>query len=620
MSSTEPSVESTVGAATDGSAAPTRKLVGSLVAGRYRVEAILGEGAMGAVYRVEHVLMRKQLALKVLHPELSQNAEFVSRFEREAMAAAHIEHPNVAAATDFGRTEDGAFFLVLEYVEGTSLGATIRNSEIAPERAIAIARQIALALVRAHELGLVHRDLKPDNIMLVDRGEARDVVKVLDFGIAKASDGVFARNANKPFEVLTRAGAIYGTPEYMSPEQALGEAVDARSDLYAVGVILYEMLTGMLPFADGDTTRLLGQILTSTVPPLSVRAPSRVVPPLVESVVMCLLEKQASKRYASARDVVEALDSAAAASGIGTSARARTSAGRVAKASPPRFASSPSPSQRLATAAAESLASNRRRTISSRSVVVAGCGVVALVGSVFAMSLVGRAHNIAGSASAASHGPAPRVANATEDEVARATREGAEALEALAVAHPTDARIPRALYSAYAEAHRPVDALRVIARLVELEKSAASEQGVVAAVTSAALSGGTGADAAFALLEGERPMNEQGVDILYEIATRGGPSPGKTRALLSLAKPAVRAHATPATLVALEVREAKGCAARRALLKRARDVGDARTLAALRPLTATRGCGFLGLGNCHKCLHADGALRDAITAIESRVR
>ncbi len=238
----------------------TTGLVGRVVSERYRIEALIGEGGMGAVYLAEHVLMRKRLAVKVLHAEMTRMPEMVARFEREAMAAAHIEHPNVAAATDFGKLENGAFFLVLEYVEGTNLRDLIERGPLEIRRALHIAHQMASALARAHALGIVHRDLKPENVMLVLRDGDADFVKVLDFGIAKVPVGDLGRtSSNKDgAQVLTQLGMVYGTPEYMAPEQALGQEVDLRADLYALGVILFEMLSGVRPF-DADTkVALLG--------------------------------------------------------------------------------------------------------------------------------------------------------------------------------------------------------------------------------------------------------------------------------------------------------------------------------------------------------------------------
>src|SRR5258708_3961734 len=201
-------------------------LVGKVLSDRYRIESVLGEGGMGAVYLAEHVLMHKRLAVKVLHPEMTRMPEIVARFEREAMAAAHIEHPNVAAATDFGKLDDGAFFLVLESVEGTSLRDLIAKGPLGVERALHIAYQIGSALARAHSLGIVHRDLKPENVMLVEREGDQNFVKVLDFGIAKVPVGEFSseRPGSDAGPVLTQLGMVYGTPEYMAPEQALGQA------------------------------------------------------------------------------------------------------------------------------------------------------------------------------------------------------------------------------------------------------------------------------------------------------------------------------------------------------------------------------------------------------------
>src|SRR5689334_327996 len=266
-------------------------LVGRVLSERYRIEALLGEGGMGAVYLAEHVLMRKRLAVKVLHAEMTRLPEMVARFEREAMAAAHIEHPNVAAATDFGKLDNGAFFLVLEYIEGSSLRDLIEKGPLATQRALHIAHQIASALARANALGIVHRDLKPENVMLVDRDGDPDFVKVLDFGIAKVPVGELASrgSANDGGQVLTQLGMVYGTPEYMAPEQALGQEVDARADLYALGVILFEMLAGVRPFDAESKVTLLGMKVTSDPPTIASKNASVEVPERVQAVVRQLL-------------------------------------------------------------------------------------------------------------------------------------------------------------------------------------------------------------------------------------------------------------------------------------------------------------------------------------------
>lgn len=284
-------------------------LVGSLVAERYQVEELLGEGAMGQVYRARHVHMHKQVALKVLHRETSESAEIVSRFEREAIAAGRISHPNVAAATDFGRLPNGAFFLVLEYVSGQSLGALMDEVGALPlPRALSIASQIFSALASAHRSEIVHRDLKPENVMLLAPddvaasgrasadGETRDVVKVLDFGLAKLQKSDAADTQ------LTQAGAIYGTPRYMAPEQASGAEVDARADLYAAGVVLYEMLAGKPPFQADQIMPLLILHMTEPPPPLPDS-----IPKAAQRIVLRLLEKQPDARYQTADEVLSAL-------------------------------------------------------------------------------------------------------------------------------------------------------------------------------------------------------------------------------------------------------------------------------------------------------------------------
>jgi serine/threonine protein kinase len=286
---------------------------GTIIAERYRVDSLLGEGGMGKVYAAEHVHMRKQVAIKVLHPEMSTTPEVVARFEREAVAAGKIAHPNVAAATDFGRLEDRSFFLVLEYVAGVDLRAVLRRGAVSPERAVHILRQITSAVGAAHAAGIVHRDLKPENVMLVDRDGDPDFVKVLDFGIAKIdaigmNDTGSSSSASGPSSAqpLTKMGAVFGTPDYMSPEQALGQTIDARSDLYSIGVMFYELLTGERPFKGGAVTLMRKQVLEDppTLPPKTMDS----VGAEYDAVIQKLLKKSAQDRYASAPELLQVLD------------------------------------------------------------------------------------------------------------------------------------------------------------------------------------------------------------------------------------------------------------------------------------------------------------------------
>ncbi len=273
----------------------TDPLLGQVVSQRYRVDAVLGAGGMGCVYRATHVHMRSVVALKVLHRQMNLIPEAVARFEREAIAAARIQHPNVAAARDFGRLEDGSFYMALEFIEGTSLRDLMGEGVKLPvPRTVNIIRQIAEALDAAHAQGVVHRDLKPENVMLAEGGN--DQVKVLDFGIAKVSGA--KTDANQ----LTQLGSVFGTPDYMSPEQAAGQPVDHRSDLYTLGVLMYEMLTGEPPFSGDSIAIVLTKHMHEPAPDL----PSSVDWRLAD-LTKRLLAKEPADRPASAHQVADEL-------------------------------------------------------------------------------------------------------------------------------------------------------------------------------------------------------------------------------------------------------------------------------------------------------------------------
>jgi eukaryotic-like serine/threonine-protein kinase len=285
-------------------------LVGRLIAERYRVLAPVGRGGMGAVYRVEHVMLKKELALKFLHPELGRLDEVSRRFEREAEAAAKLDHPNIVQVTDFGRTADGMLFLVMELLHGRSLTAAIRPEGVGTplpfERALHIERQILRALEHAHSVGIVHRDLKPDNVMLITRDGEHDLVKLLDFGIAKIQ---LPEGTPPPSgEALTQAGMVFGTPEYLSPEQAMGEEADRRADLYSAGIVLYEMLTGRRPFQSESKVAVVSMHLTQKAMPVTQAAPHAEIPHWIESVVERAMAKKRDERFASAQEFLQALD------------------------------------------------------------------------------------------------------------------------------------------------------------------------------------------------------------------------------------------------------------------------------------------------------------------------
>lgn len=286
----------------DGSAlrawAQQSSLVGEIIANRYLVSRQLGKGGMGQVYLARHIRMGRQCAIKVLNRSLTNDVSAIGRFSREATNASRINHPNVAHIYDFGETPEHGVYLAMEYVEGEPLSKIIAaKSSMTNERVIAIATQVADALEAAHVEGVVHRDLTPNNIMIGRAHDGSDLVKVVDFGIAKASQDM---NAS-----LTATGLVIGTPQYMSPEQLMAEPVDGRSDIYSMGCVLFEMLTGGPPFAGGDTVNQFTRRLTEPAPPPSERNPE--VWPGLSDVVLKALARNRDDRFESAAAVRHAL-------------------------------------------------------------------------------------------------------------------------------------------------------------------------------------------------------------------------------------------------------------------------------------------------------------------------
>jgi serine/threonine-protein kinase len=635
-------------------------LIGLVISDRYRIEKLLGEGGMGAVYQAEHTLMRKRLAVKVLHPEMSRMREVVARFEREAMAAAHIEHPNVAAATDFGKLEDGSFFLVLEFIEGKALRAEIGKGRLALGRALHITQQILAALVRAHALGIVHRDLKPENVMLVDRDGDHDFVKVLDFGIAKVpiheiGEGEGGkRDPNTP--ALTQAGMVYGTPEYMAPEQALGNPVDPRADLYAVGVMAYEMLTGVRPFEADSKVKLLGMQVTAPVPAMIEKAVDAVIPFEVEELVRKLLSKEAVDRGKDAKEVLDNLTAVIAAlvaeghleeQVLGNagpqSAQIQVNGRPPRRPSGAAFAVAPTAAQQALPASTrgpatliEQISARVRRD--PKIVAFAGGGafvflVVVAIGisalkahgaTPNGLDEAGVALNASASASA-SASAAPPLDSSVHEGIALVDKGDYASGIAKLTTVPDDAakrpEVRRALATAYAATDKYEDCMTVVAAWLKEDPPVANDQKVRIMIRDSAISeDAIAADLAFGLLE--KHMGTIGLDDLYDIAYGASGqynAKARNRARTILKKPDVKGRMTSALKVTYDIASIGQSCKVKDYFERAQTDGDMRTVAALKPLANRVPSGWFGKDDALRCIH-EGSLTKTIAAIETRLK
>ncbi len=569
--------------------------LGTVLAGRYRIEQLVGSGGMGAVYRAEHVHMRKAVAVKVLHREMAAFPEVVARFEREAVAGGRIEHPNVVSASDFGQLEDGSFYLVLEYLEGESLAALVaRTGALSTARALGIARQIADALHAAHGAGIVHRDLKPENVMLVLKDEQPDFVKVLDFGIAKIE---VEAAVTQP--VLTQIGTVFGTPEYMSPEQARGGSVDARADLYTVGVILFEMLCGVSPFKDDDLVVVLTRHLTAEPPPLPAE-----LQPEVADLVLRLLRKNPDERVQSAFELVERID-------------------WIVGLAPTQLERSPRAS-RLGPTVRELLEQPVAIGRRGRPLWVVGCVALALALGVAALlvlgaRLPGAQSKTTGAGSAEGRPADPELTQLLQ----RADAGDPSALSRLG-ARPEQERslaVWRTLAHGYATLGRFDESLNAYRSGVAAQPGLLDDRRLLRDVRSAAADPQS-SDAALKFAAGS--LGTPGADLLYEIWETSRAVPNRAalakQARAYLEEDSERSKASPALRLLLELGKAQkeGCAGVKRWLLRARAEGDARVIPTLKRFEGRRGCGFLGLLDCYGCLRAGKDLAAAVDGVAAR--
>lgn len=581
-------------------------LIGHVVADRYRIERILAMGGMGAVFAGEHVHLHKDVAIKLLHPETKGLPELVARFERESMVGAHASHRNVAGATDFGKDADGSYYLICELVDGINLKTLMKQGPIPLERAVDIARQIAEGLHAIHELDIVHRDLNPRNVMVSK--EPPDRVKLIDFGFAKVPVGKFDKKARrrgganraggedpKPMS-LTAEGMVFGTVGFMAPEAAFGmAAVDKPADLYALGVILYEMLTGKHPFDAEGQKALFKCHAMDEPPPFAERVPDRSIPAVYETITMKLLEKDPAERYGTATDVLDALDEAI---------RAPVTSGTTTREQLTDDDQSPWTQRRAE-------GGKGRLGVIVALVLVVAAGVVLSQRSIRERLL----------------GATPTPPSPPSGAVTVAPPTGAPEIdvpEPTATATATSTAAPRPTAIAGLDADAWVAKLRqavagksvahaaeAIQAIADIDPDRLGGSDLVAetalAVVSVSLT--PDADTIFELLGSDR-VGAAGPDVLYRLVAFHGGSKAAQRAEKLLAEEAVWNRASDAMKIAQELRTTP-CQKRTALLERAAEVGDRRALLLLSNMTP-RDC-----STC--CLHAPG-LGPAIRKLNERLK
>jgi serine/threonine-protein kinase len=581
-------------------------LIGTILGERYRILTRIGVGGMGAVYRAEHTMMRRDLAVKVLLPELGGKEEFARRFEREAESASRLTHPNIISVTDFGRTETGAPFLVMEFLAGESLSSVIAQGPLPKERALSIIRQILRGLDHAHSAGVVHRDLKPDNIMLVERDGQRDVVKILDFGIAKVTQPMSGG------EALTQAGVIFGTPEYLSPEQALGETVDARTDVYAAGVILYEMLAGRRPFESEDKVRIISMHLAHAPPRLRDVSPLNEVPVALEQAIFQSLEKSREHRFATAGAFLQALEDAEEPLESGPT---RLSGPMGALEAGDTVA------QRLPGAVAGAAAEGGPAPASAfgrfRGLAVGAVVVVALVVTGGVARRV--AHRRALTAAPAK--PAPAAPGLAErlSKVETMLEEGNTLGARLALEHelserPKDARLHYMLGRVAFADNKHADALAHYREAIALDGGFRGDPVLLGQVDTA-LAEGKHADAALALAIDS--IGAPAADLIEKVANEGSDLVRRKRAAAALDEMGEGKRVDRVGLEILQLKKAQTCDEKKVSVIKLRDEGDPRALPALRAL---RGRSFGKLfrvgGTNTVCMKKE--LPDAIKELEKK--
>jgi serine/threonine-protein kinase len=592
--------------------------IGQVVADRYKVLGKIGRGGMGSIYEAEHTLTGKRFAIKTLLPGLDRVDEIARRFEREARASSVLNHPNVIAVMDFGRLDDGGLYLAMEYVRGRPLGDLIEEGGVSQPRAFAIARQVVEALAHAHAHGVIHRDLKPDNVMVVEDDDEGDRVKLLDFGIAKVvGDAAEQVGGDK----LTVAGIAFGTPDYMAPEQALGETVDARADLYAMGVILFELLTGRKPFVNADKMAVLRMQVAVPPPPLSIAAPGRRFTPETEALVARALEKRRADRFASAEEMLAALEVAIPGQlelGMQSSAPPRPPTPPPVplpppQAPPPAPLAAPSTIDPDAPAGLAALPVTVQPPfglpawVTRRNVLIAG-GALFLVVLLVVIAVAASGGDRAPRTPMPSIGPAlAKTERAIRGEKLLAEG-GAERAIALLEAETTGgsgATDPFAyliLGHARAAAGRELEALVAYERALSIERRLADDPTLRAHAEE--YLGRKDRTISMAALDLLGRLGEHGHAALVEQASRGKVKELRRRARDLAEREGITKQVDLVSSYSLDLQQGKTCAERREAVPRLRALRDKRAIPALKKARGRSG-GFLGLEDINTCLEKD---------------
>jgi len=588
-------------------------MIGRVLSDRYRIDALIATGTFGSVYLGAHLHMHKQVAIKILHPELENFPELVERFEREAVAGAHIAHPNVAVANDLGKFDGESYFLVQEYVRGVTLREMMKRGPMPAERGAYIARQIAEGLTAAHRHRIVHRDLKPSNIMIVDG--TNDFVKLIDFGLARVPIEELPhipKGDQGPHWEMSQAGVVFGSVSYMAPDAFLGmRNVDERSDLYALGLIFYEMLAGQHPFDVNLPAAELFKLQQHGRPPaLRDKNPDCDASADLEWVIMRLLAKKPEERYQDAASVVAAIDGAMR--GLQGFAQRRESHRAPAPL--------PAPTAAPVNAAIAAQATKQPPKRSERSWSWLLGGAIALVAIIAAIAAVGR--RVASDDTQTPGASASVAAPAASLIAPSASVAAAPAMPALASAAPATPAADAGTSKASLDARReflgvaertPSEAAEAWVQLVTADERALEDPEIQTKTLALLASADLRKRAAVKVFEKlATGSGELGLDVLYRLVEDQPASRSAQLALLMLYREA--AHASPALRVTLDVRRVS-CSRKFLQLDRAAHDGDERTLRELEKLHPP-GC-VVRKGAC--CVRSEPRLDASLAQIRARI-